>query len=334
MLQGLMSGLGNSTALPTPKPGTKLQLNRVLISRPNGRLGNMLLTTPLVQEIQQHFPDCTIDFFVKGGLAPIVYRNYPHIGRVLVLPGKPFKELGAYFKIWFKLRQVSYDLVINVAPESSSGRLSTQFAKTQYRLFGQEQAPESWGADGLHMAKKPVYGLREFLQVFGITPTQEVAPIDLKLSDAELAHGREKLRELVGQDGPVICLFTFATGNKMLPESWWLPFYEGLRAQYPNHNILEILPKENISQIRFRAPHFLGGDVREMAAIIKACEVFIGADSGIMHLASAARAKTVGLFHVTSPVKYAPYGNGSAYLDVKQGDLQQWLAAVAAVMEK
>ena len=63
-MQSLTSGLGNSSNV---NKGTinPQQVKRVLISRPNHRLGNLLLITPLVQEVQTLFPNATIDVFIK-----------------------------------------------------------------------------------------------------------------------------------------------------------------------------------------------------------------------------------------------------------------------------
>ena len=55
---------------------TKIVIKKILICRPNPRLGNQLLITPLVQEVIATFPECEIDLFVHGGLAQIVFKNY------------------------------------------------------------------------------------------------------------------------------------------------------------------------------------------------------------------------------------------------------------------
>ena len=57
----------------------KEEFRRILISRPNQRLGNLLLITPLIQELEETFPNAKIDLFVKGGLAPILFENYNSI---------------------------------------------------------------------------------------------------------------------------------------------------------------------------------------------------------------------------------------------------------------
>jgi ADP-heptose:LPS heptosyltransferase len=64
-----------------------------------------------------------------------------------------------------------------------------------------------------------------------------------------------------------------------------------IAAEYPNYNIIEVLPEKCIS-IGFNP--LSSKDVREIGAW--QIPVFIGGDSGIMHLASASKVSTVGLF--------------------------------------
>ena len=115
----------------------KIEIKRILISRPNHRLGNLLLITPLVQEVIATFPECKIDLFVKGGLAPIIFENYENIDNIIELPKKPFKHLIQYFQVWIKIKRQHYDIVINVNKNSSSGRLSAKFANAKYKFFGE-----------------------------------------------------------------------------------------------------------------------------------------------------------------------------------------------------
>ena len=69
---------------------TKADIKRILICRPNHRLGNLLLITPLLQEVIETFPSAKIDLFVKGGIAPSLFLNYSNIGRIIQLPRRPF----------------------------------------------------------------------------------------------------------------------------------------------------------------------------------------------------------------------------------------------------
>ncbi|RZJ31464.1 MAG: hypothetical protein EOO48_02045, partial [Flavobacterium sp.] len=59
-------------------------------------------------------------------------------------------------------------------------------------------------------------------------------------------------------------------------------------------------------------------NIREIGAVIANTEAFIGADSGIMHLASAVKTPTIGLFSVTDETKYKPYNEKSAAVNTNK----------------
>lgn len=315
IMKGLTKNIGASRI--DNKSGAHVTMRRILISRPNHRLGNLLLITPLLQEINNTFPDCKIDLFVKGGLAPILFENYNNVDRIITLPKKPFKELLKYIKVWVNLKRYRYDMVINLDKDSSSGRLSTQFVTASNKIFGEhieELALKHY--DYRHMAKNPVYKFRYFLGMLGFKDKNQPVPLlDIKLTAEELAEGKRLLRELAPADKKTISIFTYATGNKCYDEQWWDNYYNKLVNAFPDYNIVEILPVENISKIGFKAPSFYSKDVREIASVIANTSAFIGADSGIMHLAASSQTPVVGLFSVTDPEKYMPYGNNSVAID-------------------
>lgn len=286
-------------------------IKKVLISRPNHRLGNQLLIIPLVQEVINTFHNCKIDLLLQGNLGPIIFKNYPQIDQIIKLPRKPLKEFLKYIKVWISIKQKYYDLVINVVCESSSGRLSTKLSNAKFKIFGDVSELVKQQSDNFeHIAKSPIYVFRDFLLKIGHTKIQKSIPsINIKLTDLEIKKGKEILDNLVDSKKKTISIFTFATADKCYSESWWLPFYDKLKNEFPNYNILEILPVENISQINFKAPSFYSKDIREMASVIENTKVFIIADSGIMHLGCATNTPTIGLFSRANMMEYQPYGN-------------------------
>ena len=161
---------------------------------------------------------------------------------------------------------------------------------------------------------------------------KSVAFMDLKLSSDELAAGKRTADALVQNDKKIISLFTYATGEKCYSEAWWMPLYERLKSEYGNYNIIEILPVENVSQISFLAPSFYSKDVREIGALIANTEVFIGADSGMMHLASAAKAPTIGLFQKTNTRSYEPYNPGSVAINTAISDYDDCIKILNSVL--
>ncbi len=313
LTQKITKNLGSTSTRNSYDPDNLPEINKILVCRPNHRLGNLILITPIIQEIRATFPKAKIDLFVKGGLAPIVFQNYTNIDTFIKLPKKPFKQLFKYIRTWFLIRKKNYDLVFNVTSTSSSGRLATKFSRSTFKIFGDENDDLlSNENDFQHIAKNPVYNFRECIKILGFDRIEnEIPSLDLKLNIQEIQDAKNILYDLVSNQKETICIFTFATGNKCYSESWWTSLYESLKSEYKNYNIVEVLPVENISQIGFKAPSFYSKDIREICAFIANTKVFIGADSGIMHLASASLTPTVGLFSVTDQNKYHPYNNHS-----------------------
>lgn len=313
----------------------KSEIKHILICRPNGRLGNLLLITPLIQEVTDTFPACKIDLFVKGKLASIVFENYKTINKIIYLPKKPFKSLLEYAKAWILIRNKAYDMVINVDQNSSSGRLAVRFSKAKHKFYGDlngELAVQKNDYD--HIAKYPVYNFQCYLTKLGLpAKNKTVAPLDLKLTSQELHNGKKILELLANPLKRTICIFTYATGIKCFSKEWWEDFYYKLKAEYQNYNIIEILPIENVSQIGFKAPTYYSKDIREMGSVLANVDLFIGADSGIMHLASSVQTTTIGLFSVSNLKKYQPYHNGSVGIDIKKCTQIQYFKIINSILE-
>lgn len=310
-------------------------VKKILITRPNHRLGNMLLITPMVQEIEAIFPHAKIDIFVKGTVANVIFENYNNVNAIICLPKKHFKELGKYLSGWLKLKKSKYDLVVNCIEYSSSGKISTQFANGKHKYFGPLDAADEVTSNqhAKHAAKKTIYGLREFLIKSGLEIKDEPVPtLNIKLSTAELAQGKTALQQILKSEQKTISLFTYATGNKCYSEEWWSDFYNALKLNFPDYLFVEILPVENISMLNFSIPSYYSKDIREIASVIANTTLFIGADSGMMHLASASQATTIGLFSVTNIAIYHPYGNNSAAIDTNKNNTEASMELIKSVL--
>lgn len=319
LMHSLTRNIGKKSIADMQKKAGNFKVERVLISRPNHRLGNMLLITPLVQEITRTFPNCTIDLFVKGKITPVIFQNYPQVKNIIELPKKPLKDFSEYMKVWFSLKRSKYDLVINVEKGSSSGRISTIIPTANFKFFGDDfEELQDKHTNILHIAKYPVYNFRKFLQLLNQHPLNtEVPGLDLKLSNIELEKGKSDLLRITKDETrKTIAFFTYATGAKCYSIEWWNQFYEIFYSKYQqDYNLIEILPVENISQLERKLPTYYSKDIREIASLMANCELIVAADSGMMHLSSASKTPTIGLFSVTNPEIYAPYGNGSSFID-------------------
>jgi len=333
VMDTLTKYIGKTSKVQTLNKTEVESIKKVLVVRPNHRLGNMLLTMPLIQEISARFPNAKIDILSKGGLAPIVFENYDAVNNFILLPKRHFNELFKYLGIWLKMPFRRYDLTINAVKGSSSGKLLTLLATSTYKVFQNPEDNLKDQADS-HHAKESIYALRK---VFSLNHSNEtdtsfdIPLLDLKLPEEDLKKGRKILDNFFDNTKPTIAIFTYATGNKCYSPEWWRLFYERLKTEFTHCNILEILPNENVSQINFEATSFYSKDLIEIGSVMANCSVFIGADSGIMHLASASGVPTIGLF--TGRIdKYKPYGNFNCAFDTTSTQLTDWMDRISEIL--
>ena len=291
------------------------QVKKVLVTRPNHRLGNNLLLTPLISEISEIFPNAEIHIFTKGGLADVVFENYKNVTRLIKLPRKPFKNLIEYFSCWFSILSQKYDISINANRVSFSGKLAIKFSRSNYKFYNILNQNLEYIDDYSHNAKNPAYNLR--LQVKNKIDRSEITipKLDIKLRDYEIKNGEKLLKSMFRNQKPTISIFTFATGDKCYSKDWWKELYSKIKNFENDFNILEILPAENVSQIDFAAKSYYSRDNREIASVMSNVKIFIGADSGMMHLAHASNVSTIGLFKVTEPEFYGVYGDNNISVD-------------------
>ncbi|WP_157499330.1 glycosyltransferase family 9 protein [Flavobacterium beibuense] len=300
-------------------------IKTILICRPNHRLGNLLLLLPLIQELESTFPNSEIDLLVNQSCAIQLYKNYDTVKEVIELPRKPFRNPIKYIRTLLRLRSRKYDLAISAVEECFYGRVCTGISNAKIKFVGDMDS----GVKERHIAKQVIYSLRFFLSNIGVKSNVSTPDsLDLRLSNDELIHGGNMVYNITQNGLPTICLYMHATCAKYPTEGWWLDLYEHLQKAFPDVNIIEVLPKENVSKFDLRAPALYSTDIREMAAIIASTDVFIGTDSGLMHLASSSLTPTIGLFSDTDTEKYKPYNEGSVAVKTNEVEIDELIVLV------
>lgn len=86
-------------------PGKK----KILITRTD-KLGDVILTLPLISEVRRIFPDSEISFLTKSFVKDII-DNYTSYDKLVVL-----ENLGSFFSFLKFLKNEKFDIVINVYP--------------------------------------------------------------------------------------------------------------------------------------------------------------------------------------------------------------------------
>ena len=297
------------------------QVKKILISRPNHRLGNNLLLTPLIKEVIGIFPNAEIHLFLMGNIGDSVFESYKEVTKIIKLPRKPFKNLLDYFSCWLSLFKHNYDLAINANRVSSSGKLAVKLSRSRYKFFNIINKELSKIKDYSHNAKNPIYNLRYQVKNQIDRVNYAIPKLDIKLRDYEIQNGEKLLKSMFNDNKPVISIFTYATADKCYSEEWWKNLYLKIKIFENKYNILEILPMENVSQINFAAKSYYSNDIREIASVMHNSKLFIGADSGMMHLAHSSNVTTIGLFSVTETDFYGVYGDKNININTNNNDV-------------
>lgn len=304
-------------------------VRRIAVLRPNHRIGNTLLLTPLMQELEARFPAAEVELVTAGGAARPVFARYPRVTALHSFPGKSYQHPLAVVRMLLRLRDPVFDLAIDPTLRSRAGRFLLRFVRARRRIgyaWG-AAAPDSVLTDAVspagspvHHAEVPLHLLRSALRE---QPGAHAAdgprwPLDLRLSDEERAEGARQLAAALGgaEPGvrPVVGLYAYATGAKCLPREWWDALVGTLQAQAPWLQLIEFLPEDGQSRLGDEVRGTYTPGLRMLGAKLAATSLFVIADGGILHLADAAGARVLGLFRTTSPAQYAPRRAGSQAL--------------------
>lgn len=302
-------------------------IHRVLVCRPNHRLGNLVLLTPLLCELQRMLPDAAVDIVLAGRHGAELFAGFGNVARIYTLSDRVVRHPLATVRTVLAIRQAHYDFAIDPCASSQSGRLLAAVAGARFTLDARRQRTESCppshgplAAAPTHMAQWPVYWLRRSLAGAPEDGDPGFPLLDIQLAPNERAAARTTLAELLcaaggDPDRPVLGVFANATGVKRYSADWWRRFLDELRRQHADARVVEVAPPNGRRRLDGAGPSFASPNLREVAALIANMTWFVSADCGVMHLASAAGVPTCGLFSVTDPRTYAPYGHASQALD-------------------
>ncbi len=288
-------------------------------------MGNTLLLTPLIAELEKHYKGAEIDILCEGGIAREVFATFFSVKNVFCLPKRGFKHPLAFLRLLLGMRRTRYDLVIDPSIGSGFGRAVTRFLKGRFKIGFSDNAASPGLTHGApasvamrHMAKRPV-NLVRYLSDYRGNDQTDIPPLDIRLSEEERALGRHAVSELL-EPSPnagtplVVGIFANATGAKRYPGVWWDEFIRAFLERVPHAHVVEILPAHGQSMLGDAWPGYYSSDIRRMAAVMAATDLIVTADCGVMHLAVASRVPTAGLFSVTDAAVYAPYGPGNLAL--------------------
>jgi heptosyltransferase-1 len=273
----------------------------LLILKPSS-LGDIVHALQVVQTVAREFPDCRITWIVRDRFAPLV-ESAPFIHDVIHFHRK--EGVRGVLDMLLLLRMREYDVVWDMQGLLRTGLMASA-----------AHAPEKRGR----------YDSREFAGLFtrkvGKPSSSHAIPVLLEFSRTlGIDDGVSVPLEL--RPGPDFPWKSFFAGD---PSRQFVIFTDsrGVGKEWPKFSALTRLIFENVPDSRVAwcagtptEPDFTPPDGRflnltgcpfdEMIELARQPSVFIGNDSGPMHLSAAVGNRVLAIFGPTSPERFGPW---------------------------
>jgi lipopolysaccharide heptosyltransferase I len=293
-------------------------------------LGDVLLTMPAVRAIKAADPETTVSWLAEGTQTELL-AHQDFIDRVIEFPrrslardllrGRLVSALNTLAAFRSSLRRDAYDLVIDFHGIMKSALLA-RTARGRRRIgFDRTFAKEgSWLAYDEKLAgqEKRMHKSARNMLFASSLGAASAAGIDLKTSPEAEAYidgflaGR-KIRS------PLFAINPFCSKGSAF-KRWDLANYAGLIRQIGDATGATMMilwgPGEEEEARRLaeaagiHAALACPTTVPQLLALLKRADLYIGGDTGVMHLAAFARLPVVAIFGPTDHLVNGPYGSG------------------------
>lgn len=296
-------------------------------------IGDVVFTTPAVRAIRRHYSDARIAYLVEEEAAAVV-RGNPHLDEVIVArspraPGRVRADLS----LIRRLRRERYDLAIDFHGGPRASLLT--WASGAPQRIGYDVVGRSW----MYTTRVPrpralrprhsVVSQWDLLLPLGIPPPDPERDPPEMAEDAVAAAAVE--RRLAGEGiGPHTRLIVVhvSAGNsfRRWPAASFVDLVCRLVAGDPQRRIIltsgpsdsgavsaianearaRLLPEQRSAVVR--CGEF---DLAELRSLVGRAALYIGGDSGPLHVAGTTGVAVVGLYGPTLPVRSQPYRSAS-----------------------
>ncbi|SFS31154.1 glycosyltransferase family 9 protein [Brevundimonas viscosa] len=265
----------------------------------SNRIGDCVISSGVIREIGRQIPGARITVACGRPPAPF-FRSAPGVERVIVLDKK--KLAGHWLDLWKQAVGTRWEMAIDIRGSALSYLVPARRRVVYNR---------SWET-----------GLRKVEMVSRLMGSQTPLEPEIFLDDRARAEAAAVIDpQLAGGagPGPVLALAPIAhQPGKSWPADRWGRLVEKLMAE-PRFAGWRFMPVGGpgdrppatpaLDTAGERAIDFVGkGDILASAAAIDRAALFVGNDSGLMHVAAALGRPTLGLFGPTEWWLYGPWG--------------------------
>lgn len=262
-------------------------------------LGDVILATPIVSELNRIYPNAKIDVVVRKGNESLLANN-PKINHVYVWNKKDGKY-KSLLKVIKNIRKTKYDEVITLQRYTNAG-LMTRLAKTKSRVgFDKNALSKMYNKTVPHSLEDGTHEVERNLKTIAHHGAKSLIRPELFPSESD--------REVVGEftKKKYYCLAPASVWEtKKLPTSKWAELIELLIEEGEVKLIGGPTDFELCADLQKEFPHHvhnLAGKLTflQSAALMEGAEMNFVNDSGPLHIASAMNAPTRAFFCSTVP---------------------------------
>lgn len=271
------------------------------------RLGDVLLTTPLIRSLRRAWPDATIDVLVFADTAAILHGN-PDIDAIVTMQARPnaAQSLSLVARLWRK-----YDVAIS----TQSGDRPTFFAVAAgRRAVGIVERNSSGRFKGSFLYRSIVYErgvhrveeLLRLADLLGIDRVPEVVPPraenigNMPTRDYAVVHAAPMFRYKQWTKSGWRELASMLAGRGLTVVATGGP------AENERHYLDDIWTGSPAPVLRLDGAL----DWPQLAGLLAKAKAFIGPDTSVTHLAAATGCPTVALYGPTDPRLWGPWPAG------------------------
>jgi len=316
---------------------------RILLVRPD-HLGDLVLTTPILQALRTSLPEAHITMMVGPWSSEVVARH-PAIDRLIPYPfpgfqRAPQKPLTPYIQLLGvarQLRRQHYDLAINLRPDFWWGAALLYLAGIPRRIGYAIQpgtpfltqalpfpSPEMASLSNLRLVSTALETLGQPSLAQPLTPQRY--PLTFTPTSEEHTWGTERLQQAgISPTDPIVVIHP-GTGAevKLWRTEAWATCANALPALLTTTPPMRIILTgsqherpmlEEISSGMTSPPLLLTSTtVGQLAALLQRSVLVLGVDNGPLHLAVAQNTPTISIFGPTDPRIFGPWGDTQRHI--------------------
>jgi heptosyltransferase I len=301
---------------------------RILIVR-LGAIGDVVHTLPALAALRRTWPQAYIAWAVERGGAAKLLADTPYLNDLIELDLRGWRKglwrpttWQAAYRAIQRLHASAFDVALDFQGLLKSAGI-VKFSRAPRRIgFVTEALREKGSAamyteqvavdDGGHIIQKNLQ-LAAHLgceiakpYVFPIALNEE----DRQFADRHAAHGPFAILNPGG--GWVTKLWSTAGFAEIADRLWQV---HGLRSFVTYGPGEEALAREVVEQSHSGAAEMLNANLKEFAALALQARLFVGGDTGPMHLAAAASTPIVALFGPTSARRNGPFSEADVVVE-------------------